>query len=88
MTLGGDGQRSTWMHDTERRKKQSRLFSGQGNPFYGKTHSEENGEEDDLENFIVGGGFEEALRDHMFDHSKESDFALGVGGTRLGGGGG
>ena len=41
MTLGGDGQRSTWMHDTERRKKQSRLFSGQGNPFYGKTHSEE-----------------------------------------------
>ena len=41
MTLGGDGQRSTWMHDLERRKKQSKVFSGTGNPFYGKTHTEE-----------------------------------------------
>ncbi len=41
MTLGGDGQRSTWMHNLERRKKQSELFSGEGNPFYGKTHTEE-----------------------------------------------
>lgn len=41
MTLGGDGQRSTWMHDLERRKKQSKVFSGEGNPFYGKTHTEE-----------------------------------------------
>ena len=41
MTLGGDGQRSTWMHDLERRRKQSKVFSGAGNPFYGKTHTEE-----------------------------------------------
>jgi group I intron endonuclease len=41
MTLGGDGQRSTWMHDIERRKKQSKVFSGEGNPFYGKRHTEE-----------------------------------------------
>jgi group I intron endonuclease len=41
MTEGGDGQRSTWMHDIERRKKQAKRFTGKGNPFYGKTHSEE-----------------------------------------------
>lgn len=41
MTKGGDGQRSTWMHDIERRRKQAQRFSGEGNPFYGKTHSEE-----------------------------------------------
>lgn len=44
MTLGGDGQRSTWMHDLERRKKQSKVFSGEGNPFYGRRHSKENRE--------------------------------------------
>lgn len=41
MTKGGDGQRNSWMNDLKRRKKQSKLFSGEGNPFYGKTHSEE-----------------------------------------------
>jgi group I intron endonuclease len=41
MTKGGDGQRSTWMHDVERREKQSEVFSGEGNPFYGKSHTEE-----------------------------------------------
>ena len=41
MTLGGEGQRSTWMHDTERRKKQSELFKGPGSPFYGKHHTDE-----------------------------------------------
>lgn len=41
MTKGGDGQRSTWMHNIERRRKQAQRFSGKGNPFYGKTHSDE-----------------------------------------------
>lgn len=41
MTKGGDGQRSTWMHKTELRKYFSDKFSGDGNPFYGKKHSEE-----------------------------------------------
>lgn len=41
MTKGGDGQRSTWMHDFERRKRQSERFSGSGGTFYGKTHTEE-----------------------------------------------
>ena len=41
MTLGGDGQRSTWMHNIERRRKQAQRFSGEGNPFYGKRHTEE-----------------------------------------------
>lgn len=36
MTKGADGQRSTWMHDIERRKKASEMFSGDKNPFYGK----------------------------------------------------
>lgn len=40
MTIGGEGHRGTWMHDVERRKKQATVFSGEGNPFYGKTHSE------------------------------------------------
>ena len=42
MTRGGEGQKTTWMHNMERRKEQSRRFSGNGNPFYGKSHSEEN----------------------------------------------
>jgi len=41
MTKGGDGQRSSWMHDTERRKHMSQLKMGEGNNFYGKTHSDE-----------------------------------------------
>lgn len=41
MTLGGDGQRSSWMHKTELRKWFSNKFTGEGNPFYGKKHSEE-----------------------------------------------
>lgn len=41
MTKGGDGQRSTWMHDLERRKKQSERFSGSGGTFYGKKHTKE-----------------------------------------------
>lgn len=40
MTQGGDGQRSTWMHDLRRRQDQSNKFSGEGNPFYGKSHKE------------------------------------------------
>tara|TARA_R110000868_G_scaffold180622_2_gene421257 strand:+ start:15752 stop:16645 length:894 start_codon:yes stop_codon:yes gene_type:complete len=42
MTKGGDGQRSTWMHKTELRKYFSDKFTGKGNPFYGKKHTEEN----------------------------------------------
>jgi group I intron endonuclease len=38
MTKGGEGQRSTWMHDTQRRMDQSNKFKGEGNPFYGKKH--------------------------------------------------
>lgn len=41
MTAGGDGQRSSWMHDTARRKKQSERFSGSGGTFYGKKHTKE-----------------------------------------------
>lgn len=41
MTKGGDGQRTTWLHDTERRKKQSKRYLNEGNPFYGKKHSDE-----------------------------------------------
>jgi group I intron endonuclease len=41
MTLGGDGQRSTWMHKTELRQWFSDRFKGEGNPFHGKTHNEE-----------------------------------------------
>jgi group I intron endonuclease len=41
MTKGGEGQRSSWMHDEKRRKAQSDLYSKEGNPFYGKNHTEE-----------------------------------------------
>ena len=41
MTKGGDGNVPSWKHNIERRKKQSKAFSGKNNPFYGKTHSEE-----------------------------------------------
>lgn len=41
MTRGGDGQRSTWMHQIERRKWFSERFTGAGGPFYGKKHTDE-----------------------------------------------
>lgn len=41
MTLGGDGQRSSWMHDLDRRDNQSKKYAKDGNPFYNKKHTEE-----------------------------------------------
>jgi len=41
MTKGGDGQRSTWMHRTDLREAQSKRYSGEGNPFFGKKHTDE-----------------------------------------------
>lgn len=41
MTKGGEGQRNSWMHDTERRKHMSEMKKGENNDFYGKNHSEE-----------------------------------------------
>lgn len=41
MTRGGEAGGGPWMHDVERRKKQSKRFSGEGGTFYGKTHTEE-----------------------------------------------
>jgi group I intron endonuclease len=41
MTKGGEGQRSTWMHKIEQRKKQSERFTKEGNPFFGKKHTNE-----------------------------------------------
>lgn len=41
MTLGGQGQRSTWGHNKKRVQHHSELFSGDKNPFFGKTHSDE-----------------------------------------------
>lgn len=40
MTLGGDGQRNTWMDDLERRKKASIYFT-ENAPFRGRKHTEE-----------------------------------------------
>lgn len=42
MTIGGDGNRGTWKYDLERVAFASKLYSGENNPFYGKTHTEEN----------------------------------------------
>lgn len=41
MTVGGDGNKGSWMHKTELREWFSKKFTGENNPFYGKTHSEE-----------------------------------------------
>ena len=41
MTPGGESGSGPWMHDIERRKKQAQKFSGVGNPFFGKQHTEE-----------------------------------------------
>lgn len=41
MTIGGDGNKGSWMHKTELREWFSQKFTGEGNPFYGKTHTEE-----------------------------------------------
>lgn len=41
MTRGGDGGGQSWMHDIERRKKQSERFSGKNGTFYGRKHSDE-----------------------------------------------
>lgn len=41
MSRGGEEGGRTWMYDVERRKRQGERFSGEGNPFYGKTHSAE-----------------------------------------------
>ena len=40
MTIGGEGQRNTWMDDLERRKKASIYFT-ENSPFRGKKHTEE-----------------------------------------------
>lgn len=41
MSRGGEDGAKPWMHDLERRKQQSERFTGEGNPFYGKTHTPE-----------------------------------------------
>jgi group I intron endonuclease len=41
MTKGGDGGGQKWMHDIERRKKQSENRKGVNGTFYGRKHSEE-----------------------------------------------
>lgn len=41
LTKGGDGNNGSWMHKTELREWFSDKFKGEGNPFYGKTHTEE-----------------------------------------------
>lgn len=41
MTRGGEAGGGSWIHDIDRRKKQSEMFKGEGSPFYGKKHTEE-----------------------------------------------
>jgi group I intron endonuclease len=41
MTRGGDGNKGSWMHKIELRKWFSEKYTGEGNPFYGKHHTEE-----------------------------------------------
>jgi group I intron endonuclease len=41
MTRGGDGGGVSWIHDTERRKKQSESRKGENGTFYGRHHTEE-----------------------------------------------
>ncbi len=41
MTLGGEGQRSTWKHDTARVLKAREMSLGDKNNFFGKSHSDE-----------------------------------------------
>jgi group I intron endonuclease len=41
MTIGGDGNKGSWLHRLDLREKQSKLFSGEGNPFFGRKHTEE-----------------------------------------------
>lgn len=41
MSRGGEEGGRIWMFDEERRKIQSAKFTGEGNPFYGKKHTEE-----------------------------------------------
>ena len=41
MTIGGDGNKGSWMHKIEQRQEQSKRVTGNGNPFYGKTHTQE-----------------------------------------------
>lgn len=39
LTYGGDGP--SWLHDKGRRDKQANRFTGAGNPFYGRHHTDE-----------------------------------------------
>lgn len=41
LTTGGEKGARNWMHDIERRKRQSIKFSGEGGTFYGKKHTQE-----------------------------------------------
>lgn len=41
MTIGGEGHRGSWMHDIERRKRESEKRKGPLGSFYGKHHTEE-----------------------------------------------
>ncbi len=41
MTRGGEAGGGSWIHDIERRKKQSERFKGEGGSFYGRKHTDE-----------------------------------------------